>query len=87
MFKKNPYQDIVGISFESLNASRSIFCGFSAASRVVPVWIKALLYKSLVRGSLLYGVPILTMGCEAAWNLLEMLERRALCTALRLSHF
>ena len=59
----------------------------TAASRAVPVWVGTLLYKSLVRSSLLYGVPTLTMGCVDAWNMLERLERHALRAALRLSRF
>ena len=59
----------------------------TAASRAVPVWVGALLYKSLVRSSLLFAVPTLTMACETTWLTLETLERHALRAALRLSQF
>ena len=59
----------------------------TAASRAVPVWVGVLLYKSLVRSSLLYAVPTLTMALESTWQMMEKLERHALRAALRLSLF
>ena len=59
----------------------------TAASRAVPVWVGTLLYKSLVRSSLLYAVPTLTMALESTWAALERFERHGLRAALRLSLF
>ena len=42
-----------------------------------------LLYKSIIRSSLLYAAPVLTLGCDDAWVKLERLERRGLRAAAR----
>ena len=44
-----------------------------------------LLYKSIIRSSLLYAAPVLTLGCDDAWVKLERLERRGLRAAARCS--